>query len=183
MALAAPTTFRDVYKRQDRLNAFRVEPFKDSLRKDAKAILASYLSRKRSGQTVSYPKVYVDHYQCNKSMQKLIDSLQECEISKTQFLRKMAKILEKYRKPKTIFFCRNAKNRDFSLLYQPGSGRYYAKIYLMNYADAIANPTLDEKGEYGSLVYVSPEKEPFGNSLSLIHISNVRQYVLPVPSW
>ncbi len=79
-----------------------------------------------------------------------------------------------------LYFCRYAKNRDFSLLYQPKSGKFYAKLYLLNYKNAIANPSINKDASDCTLVYAEPEQELFCNRRS-----KIRYLILPLAfgSW
>ena len=100
------------------LNVFEMQPFKDSLKLDFAMLISSYLSLSQTRKT-SYPLVYTDD-----------EEIEEIFSSAAPSLSKAAAALSKYQSPRTLLFGRYDTRRDFCLLRDDLSGRYYAKIYL-----------------------------------------------------
>ena len=100
------------------LNVFEMQPFKDSLKLDFAMLIGSFLSLSHTRRT-SYPLVYTDD-----------DDIGEIFASASPVIPKAVSALSKYRSPRTLLFGRYDTNRDFCLLRDELSGRYYAKIYL-----------------------------------------------------
>jgi putative transposase len=113
------------------LNNFNIEPFKDSIKIDFSSALAGYLNSKLSGRDVSYPFVYIDKEDFEEEYTKLLD---ECsnDTSSSNPEYKISKLVSRCQNRRSLFFCRYASNRNYSILYDPEKQRYFAKIYLMN---------------------------------------------------
>lgn len=100
------------------LNQFEMQPFKDSLKLDFAMLISSYLSLSATRKT-SYPIVYTD----DKDIDELLSSQRPAKT-------KTVTALSKYHAPRTLFFGRYDTGRDFCLLKDELSGRYFAKTYL-----------------------------------------------------
>ena len=100
------------------LNAFEMQAFKDSLKLDFSMLISSYLSLSQTRKT-SYPLVYTDD--------EAIDGILSAASPSAA---KAAAAFSKYHSPRTLLFGRYDTKRDFCLLRDDLSGRYYVKIYL-----------------------------------------------------
>lgn len=114
------------------LNSFGIEPFKDSLKIDFGMTLASYLSLGRVQKHVSYPIAYVSDEQFREKFSHMEQQMAKSGKDADAVERELSKLERKAGCFKPLFFCRNAINRDFSILYDAASQRYFAKLYLMN---------------------------------------------------
>ncbi len=115
-----------------------------------------------------------NNYQISKDLLKNLNRFQ-AEPFKDALRRDALNFKGKPKQQLPIYFCRYAKNRDFSLLYQPKSGKFYAKLYLLNYKNAIANPSINTNDSDCSLVYVEPQLQVFCNKRN-----KIRYLILPL---
>lgn len=102
----------------DALNVYGIGPFKDALKLDFAMLAGSYLSLSRTRRT-SYPLVRTE----DEDLEELIKD------SKASPAR-IAAAFDKYGSPRSLLFGRYDTGRDFCLLRDELSGRYYAKMYL-----------------------------------------------------
>lgn len=123
------------------LNEFEMQPFKDSLKLDFAMLVSSYLSLSQTRKT-SYPLVYTGD-----------DEIKEIFTNAAPSLSKASAALSKYQSPRTLLFGRYDTRRDFCLLRDELSGRYYAKIYLLPAASSLRR-TYEESRRL-ALKYVS----------------------------
>ena len=107
------------------LDRWNVQPFKDALKLDAAMALSAYTGRLKNGLPVHYPVSRV-------SQPELLKALWEQDLRR----RDVDYLFQKLGRQRPVLFCRYAQNRDYSLLYDASTGRYYAKLYLWNLADA-----------------------------------------------
>jgi putative transposase len=83
-----------------KLNAYQVQPFKDSLKIEFAATAAAFIAKRRKNKNSGYPAAHEAH---------------------------------------ALYYGRYAVNRDFCLLYDTYTGRFYAKLYLLNLASALSS--------------------------------------------
>lgn len=102
----------------DALNVYGIGPFKDALKLDFAMLTGSYLSLSRTRHT-SYPLVLTGD-------EDLENLLKDPKASPAR----IAAAFEKYHAPRSLLFGRYDTGRDFCLLKDELSGRYYAKMYL-----------------------------------------------------
>ncbi len=115
------------------LNKFDVQPFKDSLKLEIGMNLASFLSL-RSSQTKSRPK---------DSKPEITDSLEPHNL-------------------RPIYFCRYDTIRNYCLLYDRETDKYFAKLYLLNSHNAKKNSTTGLKRNH--LQYIFNKSGLLGDS-------------------
>lgn len=142
----------------NKLEPFGVEPFKDALKLDASMLLATYAGRAGTGQKTHYPTVRTT----DEDIERLLSS--ENAIS----MRQLSQVFRKYRKTRPPLFCRFDKNRDYAILQDQKTGRYYVKLFLFNLADSVEAPA-HPKAE---LCYLKPYEE------SKVSLRRRRRYVI-----
>ena len=130
------------------LNAFGVQPFKDALKLDYAITLLTYLSLKRVQRHVRYPMVSLDDEDFQKKFEYLIN--------KEAFdPRQISRLFDKYGAKTSLFFGRYSAVRDYCLLYNQASGKFYAKMYLMNVKDKNRRGNIQRKNS--QLQYLTKE--------------------------
>ncbi len=102
----------------DALNVYEIGPFKDALKLDFAMLAGSYLSLSRTRRT-SYPLVRT----AGEDLENLIKDPKASPA-------RISAAFEKYNSPRSLLFGRYDTGRDFCLLKDELSGRYYAKLYL-----------------------------------------------------
>jgi putative transposase len=118
------------------LNSFEVQPFKDSLKLDFGMTLAGYFKLKEVKPVVNFPKINETPFVENE-LSEQID---------TEELR-------------PVYFCRYDTKRSYCLLYDRLKDRYYAKLYLMNQANAKSGNIRDN--DTGRLRYLYKDNSIF----------------------
>ncbi|MBW7572076.1 zinc ribbon domain-containing protein [Caproiciproducens faecalis] len=133
------------------LNQFGVQPFKDSLKLDFAATAATYLAQKQKNSRTGYPLAFLDAPRYSLAMEECIGLFDTGDIGTQGLEHRCSKLVGKAGKPRSVYFGRYARERDYCLLYDEFKDRFYAKLYLLNRKDSIS-------GEYGnsglSLKYV-----------------------------
>ena len=134
------------------LNRFQVQPFKDALKMDYAMAMTSFSLTRETVPGARYPIVSLDEDNFNRHMEALLARFDAGTIPKKAFTREIDRYIEKYRVEKPLLFCRYALNRDYCLLYNEYTGRFYAKLYLMSVDDPHRERSA-HKG-YGNLRYI-----------------------------
>lgn len=119
------------------LNKFGVQPFKDSLKLEFGAAMANYF---RLGNTKD-----------GKNGRDGGETGLNPDLNPSGF--------EKLR---SVYFCRYDTKRSYCLLYDRGRDRYYAKLYLLNSADAREAPGCSRRS--GELVHIHKNSGMVGKS-------------------
>lgn len=146
------------------LNAYSVEPFKDSLKIDFGMTLAGYLNLLGTGASVGYPEVFMGQEELDRRFRGLVNELDSGAGTLEQCLRELERSRRKAGALKPLFFCRHAVNRDYCLLYDEGSGRYYVKLYLLNARGAVKADAVPFKNREMTYIHKSGSKlEPRTN--------------------
>lgn len=130
------------------LKAFGLEPFADSLVQDLAMMLRSHLALRLNQQRTRYPLLRTPVDLWPDLVRAQIDAWTlEHSHSARQLGKALTRSHETVGRIKSIYLGRHAENRDFCMLYQPATGRFFAKIFLMNrsraktwHLDASANP-------------------------------------------
>jgi putative transposase len=138
------------------LNGFKIQPFKDSLKIDFAVTSLTFIAQKRKNQHAGYPNVFLEDEDFSLKIEKLVKQLDSGLIDNKQFeyeYKKRALIAGRLH---PLYFGRYAVNRDYCLLYDEYTDRFYAKLYLMNFSDR-------EKSEEGSA--------SASRRVSLVHVS------------
>lgn len=146
------------------LNRFNIEPFKDSIKIDFASTISEYLNFKAKGIDVKYPCSYIDKEKAEKQYDKLISRCEGGSITYYELEHKIDKLMNKADKLRAIYFCRYSTSRNYSLLYDHESDRYYAKIYLMNVRND--KRKLLESSSDKTLIYIDKDKEIFNEKTS-----------------
>lgn len=128
------------------LKPYGVEPFMDALKLDAAMTLSTYLGRKKAGLPRSFPVSRIGEEELRQGV----------SAAKTE--RELDWLYDKFEKERPVFFCRYANHRDYSLLLDRDTGRYYAKLYLFNLQQAA--PPLGEEHQHGNFVCVGGGEPP-----------------------
>lgn len=113
------------------LNRFDVQPFKDSLKIEFASIASAYIAgRKRNAET-GYPCVDA---RPGASLPELIDRYDRGLIGARAFGQACDGVLSGDDRIHPLYFGRYAVNRDYCLLYDIYTGRFYARLTLLNSA-------------------------------------------------
>lgn len=155
------------------LNNFYIEPFKDSIKIDFAASLASYIELKNKKRNVSFPVTYIPKEAFENLYDNLMDNLTNSEnFSDDIYLKKITSLVNKAGKLRPIFFCRYSASRNYCLLHDEENNKYYAKIYLMNVKNKKRNQTGAEIKSDKVLRYITKDKSVFKPT------SNKRSYLI-----
>ncbi len=119
----------------DELNQFGVQPFKDALKLDYAMTMVGWLSLRKTQKTARYPHGALDEEAFQERFTELVGEFDERKICRKEFEAQLGRLYSSLHMQKPILFGRYAKNRDYCLLYDEESGRFYAKIYLMSVKD------------------------------------------------
>lgn len=138
------------------LNRFQVQPFKDALKMDYAMAMTSFSLIREATPGARYPIVSLDEENFERHMQDILSRFDAGSVSKKEFAREVDRYIEKYRVEKPLLFCRYAVNRDYCLLYNEYTGRFYAKLYLMSVDDTHRERAAHEG--YGNLRYITREE-------------------------
>jgi putative transposase len=111
----------------ERLNELGVQPFKDALKMDAAITLTSYLGRLRAGKKASWPTSRLE----DSDFEQRFDALCASFKNVRDFRHAYDKLLKKHRFTRPLPFYRYDALRDYCLLYDEKTGRFYAKLYLL----------------------------------------------------
>lgn len=146
------------------LNRFSIEPFKDSIKIDFAATFCRYLNLKIKGNDLNYPSTYISDLMLEKKYNQIIEQYIEGEKTSFNLENIINNLISKTEKYRPIFFCRYSSKRNYSLLYNEKSNRYYAKIYLMN----VKNDKRIEPKTYmnSGLTYINKNNEIFNEKLT-----------------
>lgn len=124
------------------LNQYGVEPFKDSIKIEFAALSAIYITQFRKNRKVRFPCVFREALQTDQ---------------------------HKGGKMHPLYFGRYAENRDYCLMVDSNTGRYYAKLYLLNAKNKISAGEAQGKLQ---LNYLSE------NSRSYLQQSDSRRFII-----
>lgn len=113
------------------LNRFSIEPFKDALKFEFASTLVSYLNLKQNKKQVNFPCAYISDEKFEKMYDGILNDILEQKKDIFQCEAEIEKLIKK-NKPKSLFFGRYDKIRNYCLLYDEKHDRYFLKIYLLN---------------------------------------------------
>lgn len=118
------------------LNKFDIQPFKDSIKMEFASIASAYIAQMKKGKA-GYPCVTLSNEHYKNGMKSLIDGYTDGSISKKQFEKGSANLIAHAGRLHMLYFGRYSKNRDYCLLYDSVSDRFFAKLYMLNYSNRI----------------------------------------------
>lgn len=128
LALAGKDTLRA-------LNAFGAEPFKDSLKMEFSALALAYIGQRRKNRAAKYPCVYESPDRSQKMLEGLAGNPEADGFSR--FEREYRRAAGREERSHPVYFGRYDTCRDYCLLYDEYTGRFYAKLYLLNAENAL----------------------------------------------
>lgn len=115
------------------LNAYGVQPFKDSLKQDFATILLSFAARwQKSGGRAGYPCVRLEPEEADERIRALTDACDTAALSAAELRGRLEAVLAHSGRVHPLYFGRYAAARDYCLLYDPETGRFFAKLHLLN---------------------------------------------------
>lgn len=114
------------------LKPLGLEPLADGLRMDLAMLLLNYLAHVRNGQPASLPVIRRSPDAWAAEAEDLIAAGTEGRLSRRRLRLQLERTLATVGRSKSIYFGRHAATRDFCLLYQPDTGRFFVKLHLMN---------------------------------------------------
>lgn len=157
---SAQSVMKWISKDVDReLNNFSIEPFKDSIKLDFSGAVAEYLNKKKKDNSVKYPCAYISDDEEERQYDSIMRHAYNEDINMNVVERKIERLLSKAERVRPLFFCRCAANRNYSIVYDPEKGRYFAKIYLIN--SKSENRKKPSKIYKRELFYIDKNKKPF----------------------
>lgn len=115
-----------------RLKSLGLEPLADGLRMDLAMLLLNYLSHTRNNQPASQPLIRRSPDDWQALASHMIAESTAGRLPRRQLRILLERSLATVGRCKSVYFGRHAAARDFCLLYQPDTGRFFAKIHLMN---------------------------------------------------
>lgn len=118
------------------INKFDIQPFKDSIKMEFASIASAYMAQLKKGNA-GYPCVTLSDEQYKSGMESIIDGYTAGSISKKCFEKSSASLIAHAGRLHMLYFGRYSKNRDYCLLYDSVSDRFFAKLYMLNYANRI----------------------------------------------
>jgi putative transposase len=113
------------------LNRFGAQPFKDALKLEFAARAAAYLNASRTKAT-GFPHIYVDPDEVPAALKMLAADFDSGLIRRAEYERRCSALLARSGRLHPLYFGRYSILRDYCLLYDEFSGRFYAKLTLMN---------------------------------------------------
>ncbi len=123
------------------LNVFGIQPFKDSLRQDFARMVLGFLSHwKKTGGNAAYPCVRIEPGELDERFADLTARYDAGELSDRTFRTETNALFLHCERLHSLYFGRYAENRDYCLLYDPVSRRFYAKLHLLNAKDRLPAP-------------------------------------------
>ncbi len=156
----------------EELNQFGVQPFKDALKLDYAMSMIAWLSLRKAQKTARYPHGMLEDEAFQEKFRELLEQFEENKISKKDLESGLARLYASLRLKKPVFFGRYAKNRDYCLLYDERTNRFYAKLYLLGVKDERRRGGIERKNT--TLRYVTKDRE-------LLAEDNRRERYLVVP--
>ena len=115
-----------------RLKPLGLEPLADGLRMDLAMLLLNYLSHTRNSQPASQPLIRRSPDDWQALANNMIAESTAGRLPRRQLRIRLERSLATVGRCKSVYFGRHAAARDFCLLYQPETGRFFAKIHLLN---------------------------------------------------
>ncbi|QCX34147.1 hypothetical protein FDN13_10755 [Caloramator sp. E03] len=113
------------------LNRFSIEPFKDALKMEFASTLVGYLKLKQNRKQVNFPCAYISDEKLESIYSDITRDLLEGKKDISCYESELERLFKKNR-PKSLFFGRYDKNRNYCLLYDEKTNRYFVKLYLLN---------------------------------------------------
>lgn len=134
------------------LNKFDIQPFKDSIKMEFASIASAYIAQFKKGNA-GYPCVTLSDEQYKSGMESIIGAYTSGGISKKLFEKTSASLIAHAGRLHMLYFGRYSKSRDYCLLYDSISDRFFAKLYMLNYANRI----IGSSGLNGKILkYIAP---------------------------
>lgn len=123
------------------LNQFGVQPFKDALKQEFSTIMLGYIARwRKTDGCAGYPCVRLEPQETAERMQMLVSQYDRGALPAGTARRQMASLLSHSGRVHPLYFGRYAEKRDYCLLYDPETDRFYAKLYLLNAQNRLSAP-------------------------------------------
>ena len=113
------------------LNRFGAQPFKDALKLEFAARSAAYLNAARVRKT-GYPLIYIDKESAAEAELGLAASFDAGLMRRGEYERRCRGLISRAGRLHPLYFGRYALTRDYCLLYDEFTSRFYAKLTLMN---------------------------------------------------
>ncbi len=128
-------------ERARRLNDFDAQPFKDSLKIDFAAVMKLYLAQRERSPRAGYPRAWLSSARFDEMLGRLIGAFDAGRVEDTAFARRLDGLVERFGRVHSLYFGRYSFRRDWCLLVDAQSGRYYAKLHLLNAAHRLPGET------------------------------------------
>ena len=112
-----------------KLKLFDLEPLADGLILDVAMMLRSHLTLLQHGHRSSFPLIRLSP---EAFAEKTSELVADRSLSRATLAKHLGRTNQTVGRIKSIYFGRHAANRDFCLLYQPATGRFFVKLFLMN---------------------------------------------------
>ncbi|MFT8889377.1 MAG: hypothetical protein ABF904_11240 [Ethanoligenens sp.] len=123
------------------LNVYDVQPFKDALKQDFSTMLLGFIARwQKTGGHVGYPCVRLEPDEAEVHIQALLERYDGGRLSSAEAHGQLAACLSHSGRVHPLYFGRYAAHRDYCLLYDPQTDRFYAKMYLLNARNCLPAP-------------------------------------------
>lgn len=132
------------------LNTFGIQPFKDSIKMEFAGIAAAFIAQYRGDPKTGFPSVNIDDRDYYDTFDSLIRNYDKMNISKREFAAGVTTLLRHSGRLHMLYFGRYAANRDYCLLYDELTGRFYAKLYILNRQSAMPCRSVNDRLRYVS---------------------------------
>lgn len=127
------------------LNVYGVQPFKDALKQEFCTIVMGFIARwRKTGGLAGYPCVRLEPGEVEEHIRALVGQCDRGELSGSEVRRQLSSLLSHSGRIHPLYFGRYATHRDYCLLYNPDTGRFYAKLHLLNAKNRLPSAPLGQ---------------------------------------
>lgn len=123
------------------LNVYAVQPFKDALKQEFCSIVLGFIARwQKTNGRAGYPCVRLEPNEAEEHIHMLLNRCDRGDVSDADADKQLSSLLSHSGRVHPLYFGRYAFRRDYCLLYDPGTNRFYAKLYLLNAKNHLSAP-------------------------------------------
>lgn len=123
------------------LNIYAIQPFKDALKQDFCSIVLGFIARwQKTNGRAGYPCVRLEPEEADERVHTLLERYDRGDVSDSDAERQLSSLLSHSGRVHPLYFGRYAARRDYCLLYDPDTGRFYVKLYLLNAQNRMPAP-------------------------------------------
>ena len=150
------------------LNEFDAQPFKDSLVMEFAAVSLLFIAQFRRNAAAKYPEIYLGPDDFRRGLGRLVEEFDAGKISRDEAESEYGRLSLRFGRIHPFYFGRYSSTRDFCLLHDDNSGRFYAKLYLLNHSHAVDSGQEPGKLQLRVIAPGMPEAPPAGGKIRYI---------------